>query len=93
MDRVFGDKSWERLYEEDFADRYKASRDAGKPKNLPLFDLGEIEPNPTYEFRAHASAISYLYRERLKTVFAGSFKIPLPCWAPKDRPSSKYISL
>ena len=69
MDRVFGDKSWERLYEEDFADRYKASRDAGKPKNLPLFDLGEIEPNPTYEFRAHASAISYLYRERLKTVF------------------------
>ena len=31
--------------------------------------LSQIQPNIGDEFRAHASAISYLYRERLKTVF------------------------
>ena len=70
LGRVFGDRSWERLYDVDFNEWYEANRSTEAPKNPRLFDMDEIEPNPTYEFRAHASAISYLYRERLKTVFS-----------------------
>ena len=92
MDRVFGDRSWERLYDVDFIEWYEANRSPEAPKNLRLFDMDEIEQNPTYEFRAHASAISYLYRQRLK-LFSQRFRIPLLCWARKVRLYSKFISL
>ena len=71
LDRVFGDRSWTKLYDADFNDWHEATREPDSAKNLPLFGMVEIEQNPTYEFRAHASAISYLYRERLRSVFAG----------------------
>ena len=69
--RVFGDESWSRLYDDGFIRWFEANREPDAPKNLELFDVGELAPNLYYDFRAHASAISYLYRERLKTVFPG----------------------
>lgn len=68
--RVFGDTSWRKLYDEEFVEWFEATQIAKTSQNPRLFEISELEPNPEFEFRAHASAISYLYREKLKTVFA-----------------------
>ena len=70
LTRVFGDESWRQIYDEKFVQWFEASQYSEAAKNPTLIDFAELDPNPDYEFRAHASAISYLYRERLKSVFA-----------------------
>ncbi len=71
LTHVFGDESWRQLYDDEFIREFDAVRAQAGDQTPTLFDLAEIEPNPEYEFRAHTSAISYLYREKLSTVFAG----------------------
>ena len=68
--RVFGDTSWRKLYDQAFVEWFESTHVVAKYQTPRLFDFSELEPNLEFEFRAHASAISYLYREKLKTVFA-----------------------